>query len=156
MPPPALVATTGHVAGRVLAQVEGDVLVRSFLIAALLVAPFGWWQWRKVRRQRAERAAALDGGPGDGDTGGAGPGADPAAPRLEEVVARIGALGRDLPPGEVAEVEVPEGVTVDGRVVDRRLAEALLADAVRRGGLDAVTAIPPPGGRFTVRRAERM
>ncbi|MFZ4517497.1 MAG: hypothetical protein ACOYOP_03860 [Microthrixaceae bacterium] len=102
------------------AEVQYSTLLRSLVLALLVVAPFFWYQWRKVRRARAEAAAAAAPTP---ETA-----ADPR-PRLEDVVGSIAATVT------TTEVTVPDGVTVDGVEVAPDMVELLVADALRRSGL---------------------
>lgn len=122
----------GHVivAPMILAEVESGVLLRSFVIALVVVAPSGWWQWRKVRasRRAAEAAsAALAPEP-----------VPPEHPPLEAMIAELGERARNMAAGESCALEVPATVTIDGAPADASLVDALVRDALRREGLRAV------------------
>jgi hypothetical protein len=111
----------------VLAEAESGVLLRSFLIAAAVVAPFGWWQWRRVRASRRAAAAAL-----------AEPEPPPNSstlPSLESVVAEIAERARQLRSGEECTLEVPHRLGIDGTEAEPALLDALVRDALRRDGL---------------------
>lgn len=111
----------------VLAEVQSGVLVRSFVIALVVVAPFAWWQWRRLRSARdaaAARAAAEAPAP-----------PPPELPALEELVGSIGALARGMEPGRTCTLEVPDRLTIGGHEADAALVDALVRDALRRDGL---------------------
>ncbi len=121
----------GHQLALVLAEVSAGTLLRSLLIALVVVTPYGLYQRAKVQRVRAEAAAArgevVDAAP---------PPPDPQA--LETVVAALEELGRTLPADGSATVDVPDAPTVDGRTAPADVVEVLLNDAVRRSGLQVV------------------
>lgn len=104
------------------AEVQYSTLLRSLLIALVVVAPFGWYQWQKVRRARAEAEAAAAPPPPPDEPGA-------RRPRLEDVVASIG------PSATATEVHLPDDVTLDGQEVTPDVVELLVADALRRSGL---------------------
>jgi hypothetical protein len=60
-----------------LAEIQGGVLVRSLIIAAVLVTPYYLYKRRDVRAGRAAAAAAAAGPPTE---------QAPAGPRLEDVI----------------------------------------------------------------------
>ena len=122
----------GHQLALVLAAVDAGTLVRSLLIAAVIVTPYGLYQRAKVRRVRAEAAAAR------GEVVDEAP-APPDPLALETVVAALEELGRTLPPDGTATVDVPDAPTVDGRAAPAEVVDMLLADAVRRSGLQVVS-----------------
>lgn len=127
-----------------MAAAEGDRLgsmFTFFLIALLLVSPFGF---RVYRRTMRERRAALGLGPVGGDEPDAPP-VDPAD--LAGVVDTITRSGRDLRAGEDRIVVVPDAATVDGRPAPASLVDKLIADATRRSGLDATWLEPGADGR---------
>lgn len=123
------------------AVVEEDRLgsmVTFFLIALVLVSPFGFRLYRRtVRERRAlEAGDPLTGGDGDAD-GDAGD--EPLIDRadLGLVVAAITAAGADLGPGEAVELVVAGDSTLDGRPAPIAVVDAVLFDAARRSGLVA-------------------
>ena len=111
------------------ASVEGGRLGSMFvffLIALVIVSPFGYRRIRAILRERraAAPAAPVVEVPTDEDD----PGDDLAA-----VVAAIS--GAALAPGESCEVEVPASPLVEGRPAPDVVVETLINDAVRRSGL---------------------
>jgi len=140
------------VTAAVVAQVQGDVLARSFLIAVVLVAPFGWWQWRRVRNRRralaaAEAAAAASAGSTDEAA------APPGPPRLEDVMARIDEVAAELGDTDTAAVEVPEDLTVDGVAAPSAVVDTIVGDALARSGLAVANRTRGAAGTLlTVRR----
>ena len=110
---------------QLIADIEAGTLIRSLLVAVVIVLPYGWF---KLSRVRAARAAA-------GLTGtGTDPTPPPVDPRgLERVVTAIAELA-----GRGGEVEVPDSCTVDGQPVERAFAEVLVRDALVRSGLREV------------------
>ncbi len=122
----------------VLADLQAGVLLRSLLIAVVLLTPYGLYKRRQVQRQRAAAAEP----PTEGDA------VDAAfAPRLEDLVASLpdaAATAREL--GSV-EVLVPPDVTVDGAAAPAELVDALVRDGLRRSGLVAVAEADGPDGR---------
>lgn len=123
---------------------SSPVLLRSLLIALVIVTPYGIHKVRQVRARRAEltrRAAAVGG-------------TDPtittveAAPRLEDVVAHIEEVAGSLDPGDPTTVTVPAGVTVGGDRVPRELVDTLVRDALRRSGLVATAEVDTAEGRL--------
>jgi hypothetical protein len=119
----------------VLAEAESGVLLRSFVIAVLAVAPFGWWQWRRVRANRRAVAAAA------ADVEAEQPPAPAALASLESVVAEIAGRARLLRSGEECTLEVPHRLSIDGTEAEPALLDALLRDALRRDGLQPTAEI---------------
>jgi hypothetical protein len=119
----------------VLAEAESGVLLRSFLIAVVVVAPFGWWQWRRVRANRRTAAAAA----------AAVEAEQPPPPvglaSLESVVAEIAERARQMQRGEGCTLEVPHRLSIDGTEAEPALLDALLQDALRRDGLQLTAEI---------------
>ncbi|MFI5044525.1 MAG: hypothetical protein ACHQDC_07015 [Acidimicrobiales bacterium] len=117
------------------AEVQSGVLVPCFLLAAIVVAPFGLHQVRRVRAQRAAIEAAN------------APPPEPTRftrPRLEDVVASIELAGsgrvsgrNERDDGTTAQIVVPKDVTVDDRDVAPQVVDALVRDALRRSSLVA-------------------
>jgi hypothetical protein len=122
-----------------LAEVESTVLIRSLALAVVLVAPYGWYQVRRVRRRRAEREAAFRANEQPADA--------PTRPRLEDVVGDVEALAASLAPGGTGTITVPPEVTVGGSDVPSAVSDALVRDALRRSGLVATAEVDGPAGR---------
>lgn len=118
----------------VFAAIQAGVLIRSFVVALVIVSPFWLHRRRRARRSR-----------GPATTEAVDP-STPTAPRLEEIIAGI---DRAAGPGDATTtVRIPTGVTVDGIPVDAATADALVRDALRRGGLVAVDELDTPTGRI--------
>ena len=92
--------------------------------------PLGLYQRAKVRRMKAEGAAARGEVPDEPQP------PDPAA--LETVVAEVEDLGRTLDDGTTAEVALPAAPTIDDRPVPQAVVDTVLQDALRRSGLQVV------------------
>ena len=135
-------APTTHLLALLLADVGAGTLLRCLLIAVVVVTPYGLYQRSKVRKMKAEGAAAR------GEVPEQPPPTDPAA--LETVVAQVEDLGRTLVAGTTDEVELPAAPTVDGRPAPAEVVDMLLTDAVRRSGLEVVER---HAGRLIVRPA---
>jgi hypothetical protein len=127
------------------AEVQTDVLLRSLLIALVVVSPFAYRLFRKVQARRAAEAEANR--PSEPVVTG------PVRPRLEDVISAIDALGRSghadgspatAPPRTVV---VPADVTVDGQDPPEGLVDLLVRDALRRSGLVATAEVDTPDGR---------
>jgi hypothetical protein len=131
------------VTAQVLAQENAGVLLRSFVIALVLVAPVALWQWRRIRARRSETP---DGRPGEGhDVATTGrPEPDPAS--LEAVVARIAELATLTSVGDVVSIEVPADATVDGRPVPPSVSDPIVADALAREGFEVLRRATGAGG----------
>lgn len=116
-----------------LAQESAGVLLRSFVIALLLVTPVAAWQWRRIRARRAEAEARND------PVAEAVPTADAADPRaLETVITTIAELAASTEPGATTSLQVPAGVTLEGRPTSASMVERIVADALSRDGLEVV------------------
>jgi hypothetical protein len=123
-----------------LAEVQVGTLLRSLAIALVVVSPLAWWKVRQVRRVRAARQPAAP-----------APEVPPATrPRLEDVIAAIGALAEEVATGadEPRCVLVPSDVTVDGREPPDGVVDLLVRDALRRSGLVATGEVDTPEGRL--------
>jgi hypothetical protein len=123
-------APTSHLLALLLADVGAGTLLRCLLIAVVVVTPYGLYQRAKVRKMKAEGAAAR----GELPPEPAPP--DPAA--LESVVAEVEDLGRTLDDGTIAEVALPAAPTIDGRPAPAVVVDTVLQDALRRSGLTVV------------------
>lgn len=132
----ALIGATRMVPAAQLAAIQADVLVRSFVIALVVIAPL--WLYRRRRTARERRTSTVDNG--DGTT-------PPSAPRLEDVIAGIDGLAATVDAEGAASLTIPTGVTVDGSEMDAGTVDALVRDALRRSGLVAVAEIDGPAGR---------
>ena len=123
-------APTTYLLGLLLAEVTTGTLLRCLLIAIVVVTPYGLFQRAKVRKMKAEGAAAR----GELPPEPAPP--DPLA--LETVLAQVEALGGTLGDDETAEVALPADPTIDGRPAPAVLVDKVLQDALRRSGLQVV------------------
>lgn len=121
---------TSHLLALVLAEVGAGTLLRCLLIAVVVVTPYGLYQRAKVKKMKAEGAAAR----GELPPEPAPP--DPLA--LETVLSQVEALGGALGAGETAEVVLPADPTIDGRPAPAVLVDTVLQDALRRSGLQVV------------------
>ncbi|MFN8050166.1 MAG: hypothetical protein U0Q22_01890 [Acidimicrobiales bacterium] len=107
-----------------------------FLIALVIVAPFGWVRIRRVlRERRASSEPTTTGAEGVEDT----PATTEPDPRdvvlaVDAIGAAATTLGADDAPDHV-DVDVPLGALVGGRPAPDSLIDALLADTARRIGL---------------------
>lgn len=122
-----------------LADIEAGVLVRSLVIAVVLVTPYFLYKRRQVRASRDAATAAAIPPVDDPDA--------PPRPRLEDVIDgfdRAAAVAREQ--GMVT-VTVPMGVTVGGHEPPPGLVDALVRDALRRSGLVPTARIDTPDGR---------
>lgn len=124
---------------------SSPVLLRSLLIALAVVTPYGIYKVRQVRARRAREAR-----PSASEVTATDPSVTPvaAAPRLEDVVARIEAVAVSLDPGDPTTVTVPAGVTVGGDQVPTELVDSLVRDALRRSGLVATAELDTADGRL--------
>ena len=121
-----------------LAEIQGGVLVRSLIIAAVLLTPYYLYKRRGVRALRDAAAAAAAGPPAD---------EAPAGPRLEDVIDGLDAAAATARTDGTVTVTVPFGVTVDGKAAPAELVDALVRDALRRSGLLAAAEVDTADGR---------
>ena len=133
------VSTTA--AGAILADTGSSVvLVRSFVIALVVMAPVALWQWARMRRRRAAEDARRSGTTTEfaslADATAASSG---AGPTLELLVAEVGRMAEGLEPGGTTVVEIPPGLTVGGIEADPGVTEAVLRDAIARSGLSVTS-----------------
>ena len=119
-----------------LAQVQGGTLVRSFLIAVVVIAPVWFYVRKRVLADRAPIAEPEEASPDDA-----------AGPRLEEVIASIADAAATARAAGSATLTIPNGVTIDGQPADRSTVDALVRDSLRRSGLVAVAEIDAAAGR---------
>jgi hypothetical protein len=113
----------------ILADDQIGTLAGCFVVAVVIVAPFGYRQVRKVRRTRALLAAPLR--------------AEPVVEPLDQTdlasaVARIAAQAADQDLGTAFTVSLPVGATIGGRPADRAIIESIVADGLRRDGVEIV------------------
>lgn len=128
------------------ADIQYTTLVRSLLIAAVIVSPYGIYKMRQVRAERRERAAA--------EAAALAPD-EPSGPRLEDVIEQISELGMQAELDR-STVTVPTGATVGGTDAPAAVVDSLVRDALRRSGLVATAEIDTPAGRvIEFRRADR-
>lgn len=133
-------------ASGLLAASDTGVLMRSFVLAVVLVSPFALRQWWKVRTARLEAEARTE-------AAAPAPEPGPTLARLEDVIDRVTELGHETVTDAVVALEVPTPVTIDGVPAPAELVDALLADALRRSGFEQVGVAGDEGGRvMTCRR----
>ena len=131
------------------AEIQSVTLMRSLLIAAVVVSPYALYKINQIRTLRRGREAAQAATDTDPDSEAR------SGPRLEDVVATIDRLAADTSL-DSATVVVPDAVTVDGDVAPPERVDALVRDALRRSGLTATAEIDTPTGRvIEVRRGRR-
>ncbi|MGB6056843.1 MAG: hypothetical protein WBF71_01160 [Microthrixaceae bacterium] len=129
------------------AATQADVLGRSLVLAAVIVAPYGIYKVRQVRRVRAnhkaviaaEEAALLRDGSGD---------STPPRPALEDVIRDIAFVVDEATRAGGAMLLVPHDVTVSDRDAPRSVVDTLIRDALRRSGLVVTAEIDSPEGRM--------
>jgi hypothetical protein len=121
----------------VATEIQTATLLRSFLIALVVVAPYAVYTWRRVRARRRASGATPDRAEVAATT--------PDAPRLEDVIAAIDAIGAG--PAAGGTVLVPLDATVDGRPVPPAVVDALVRDALARSGLVATAEVDVADGR---------
>jgi len=125
-----------------MATVEGDrigSMFLFFLIALVIVSPFGYRRIRAVLRERRALVAPSGGtearasdDPARGDAGG-GLHPDDVATVVREIDTAAAELVAD--PAGSRTIDVPDEPLMGGRPAPGAVVEALLADAVRRSGL---------------------
>lgn len=118
-----------------VADVQGSVLVRSFLIAIVLMAPVWVLVRRRVVRSHAPEPETVR-EPDPDET-----------PRLEDVIADVARLATEARNEGSVTLTVPAELTVDGRPADPAVVDALVRDSLRRSGLAAVAEVDTPAGR---------
>ncbi len=112
-----------------LAQVQGETLGRSLLIALLVISPYVIYKMRQVRKVRRvhEAALAADAAPPPPDT--------PPLPALEDVIRDISYVVGEATTNGGAVLVIPPRVTVSHREASDQIVDLLVADALRRSGL---------------------
>lgn len=129
------------------AVTQADVLGRSLAFAAVIVAPYGIYKVRQVRRVRAnhqaviaaEEAALLRAESGD---------STPPRPALEDVIKDISFVVDEATRAGGAMLLVPHDVTVSDRDAPRSVVDTLIRDALRRSGLVVTAEIDSVEGRL--------
>lgn len=114
---------------------SSGVLLRSFAIALVIMAPIALWQARRIReRRRRQRSDSYQQATdlsslssGTTDTKGA---------TLESLVAEINRAAATLESSQTTELTVPGELTIGGSRADPQLVEVVLRDALDRSGLD--------------------
>jgi hypothetical protein len=123
-----------------MAEIQTGVMLRSFLIALVIVAPVGAFWWRRIHTRRGD----------DTDRQSDRPTSDaPAAdlPSLESVIdeiARLGALTRT----KAVTLTIPHDLTLDGDPAPRTVVDALVHDALVRSGLVPTAELDTGEARF--------
>lgn len=107
-------------------------MVVAFVVAAVVVAPYGWKRLGPIVRER--RAARAPRVPRTSPGAAGAPEAPPSPGEASTVVARVDAVVAEWPDdAESVELTVPATLTVGGRPTP--LGRQLVEDAVRRSGL---------------------
>lgn len=116
-----------------LAAESSGVLLRSFAIALVIMAPIALWQGWRVRNRRShqrsasyQQASELSSVAASADNGRT----------LEALVADINRVASTLEAAQTTEVVIPADLTVGGSRADPQLVEAVLRDALERSGLE--------------------
>lgn len=116
---------------QLLADVQSVVMLRSFAIAVVVVAPFGALLVRRVRRRQAATAVA------EPDTS-VQP-TEEATPTLESVIDEISSLGEAVRSGRAGAgpvtISVPRRLTMSGDEAPPAIVDAIVRDALLRSGL---------------------
>ncbi|MGI9579165.1 MAG: hypothetical protein ACR2OH_13270 [Microthrixaceae bacterium] len=138
---------------QLLAQESAGVLLRSFVIALVVVAPVALWQWNRIRNRRR---AVESSNAAPHEAAGTAREQDPRA--LETIVGSIPELAASTAAGSVVSIEVPPDVTLDGRPASGAIVEQLIRDALARDGLEIIDSDTDPapneaGWTVRVRRA---
>lgn len=130
--PATILAVLGNATGT--DQANSGVLVRSFVIALLIMAPVAAWQWRRIKQARAAaRAETADG------TEVAGPRDQGEDNSLEALMESIASTVHGMAPGDSASFTAAGGLTIDGQAADPPLIDVLLRDSIARHGLQVVS-----------------
>lgn len=154
---PMAVGSSGLIAKEGIATEGSGVLLRSFAIAVVIMAPVALWQgWRIRNRRHLERSASYQqasdlsslSSPSSPGTMGA------PSPTLESLVAEINRVASTLESSQTTELDVPADLTVGGSTADPQLVEAVLRDALDRSGLE-VTATNSHDGSVQLRCRRR-
>jgi hypothetical protein len=109
-----------------MADIQVGVMLRSLLIALVIVAPFGVVLWRRLRARAAaqEPPAVPTDAPVFDDR-----------PSLEALIDEISRLGDRADPTTTVTVTVPHALTVDGSDAPPPVVDAIVRDALSRSGL---------------------
>lgn len=129
-------------ASALLAAIEAGILVRAFVVAAVLLIPYGLHQRRRIQARPATPAAPEtppESLPGGGDRS--------HRARLEDVIAGFTDVAAQARARGAVTVTVPAEVTVDGRDAPAAVVDAMVRDALRRSGLVATAELDLPTGR---------
>jgi hypothetical protein len=121
-------------------------MVWAFLIAVVLVSPFAYVTFRRLRAERRAETGHPVGAATDleQDDEAGNPDGERDARR---VVADVRAAALAHEPGERFEVTIPADTTIGGRAADRALVVLLVVDDLRRSGIE----VEDPGAATTLR-----
>jgi hypothetical protein len=115
-------------------------MAKFFVIALIVVTPFGIRVFRRISAQRAAEAAA-DGANANGGPDSAGSGVDPADrpddfTRLDAIIRSMELVASRLHEGDAASLIVAKAPVSQTRRLDPRVARTIMSDTARRVGLD--------------------
>lgn len=123
---------------------QAGVLGRSLAIAVLLVAPYGIYKVRQVRRIRANHQAVIEAERKAQELTELGP----PRPALEDVIRDITFVVEEATRSGGAMLVVPHDVTVSDRDAPRSVVDTLIRDALRRSGLVVTAEVDSAEGRM--------
>jgi len=112
-----------------IAQVQGETLGRSLLIALVVISPYVIYKMRQVRlvRRAHEAVLAAEAAPPPPDT--------VPLPALEDVIRDISYVVTEAKVNGGAILVIPTRVTVSHREASDEIVDLLVSDALRRSGL---------------------
>ncbi len=128
-------------------ETQADVLGRSLAIALLVVAPYGVYKIRQVRRIRAGHQSAVDAERAALERSERS-GSAPARPALEDVIRDISYVVEEATRSGGAMLVVPHDVTVSDRDAPKSVIDTLIRDALRRSGLVVTAEVDSVEGRL--------
>jgi predicted nucleotidyltransferase len=112
-----------------IAQVQGETLGRSLLIALVVISPYAIYKMRQVRlvRRAHDAVLAAEAAPPPPDTA--------PLPALEDVIRDISYVVTEAKLNGGAILVIPSQVTVSHREANDAIVDLLVSDALRRSGL---------------------
>jgi hypothetical protein len=112
-----------------IAQVQGETLGRSLLIALVVISPYVIYKMRQVRliRRAHDAVLAAEAAPPPPDTA--------PLPALEDVIRDISYVVTEAKLNGGAILVIPSQVTVSHREANDAIVDLLVSDALRRSGL---------------------